>query len=489
MHQAASVGAGGEGVLAVGVLPVHQHPHHPAHIGGVLFGGDPVLEIDQPLEVPVLLLFCHRVGHFRRRRPLPGGVDKGEEGVIAHLLQQGEGVLKLLGGLSGEAHNDVRGEDDIRNQRPEPADLVQIGRPVVVPVHGLEHPVVARLHRQVELGGHLLAPGHGLKQLLGGVLGMAGHKANQKISGDGVDPLQQVGKIHVQPQILAVGVDVLAQEGDVLIPLLHQLPHLGEDQLRVTAPLPAPDVGDDAVSAEVVAAVHNGDPGLQLALPGHRQALGDVAGGVGGLKDPLTLVQHLAEQLGELPQDVGAKDQIHMPEGLLDLLRHMGLLHGAAAQADDLAGLALFRVGQGAHIAQHPHLRVLPDGAGVDDDDVRLLLVLGKAVAHLGQHAPELLRVRLVLLTAIGVHHGQGLLGELRDASIDLLPDLLLAPELLRGNQHVVSFHRSTSYRRNAANVHDNGIIARFSPGDKKRIFFLRREFLNFSCQTGISQI
>ena len=88
---------------------------------------------------------------------------------------------------------------------------------------------------------------------------------------------------------------------------------------------------------------------------------------------------------------MGAEHQIHMAEGLLDFLGHMGLLHGAAAQADDLIGLVLLRVGQRTHVAQHPHLRVLPDGAGVDDDHVGLPLVVGEAVAHLLQQTPDAL--------------------------------------------------------------------------------------------------
>ena len=58
----------------------------------------------------------------------------------------------------------------------------------------------------------------------------------------------------VQIQIIAVGVDILAQQSDVLVPGLHQLPDLLQNALGVPAPLPAPDIGYDAVGAEVVAA-------------------------------------------------------------------------------------------------------------------------------------------------------------------------------------------------------------------------------------------
>ena len=50
---------------------------------------------------------------------------------------------------------------------------------------------------------------------------------------------------------------------------------------------------------------------------------------------------------------------------------------------------------------------MLPNGAGIHQHQVGLMLVVGKAVAHLAQIAPQALRVGLVLLAAIGVHHGQ----------------------------------------------------------------------------------
>ena len=120
------------------------------------------------------------------------------------------------------------------------------------------------------------------------------------------------------------------------------------------------------------------------------------------------LCHHLEQQLREAPQLMRAEDQIHHRVGLLQLLGHVLLLHHAAADGDDLAGAGLLAVVQSAHIAQHPHFRVLPDGAGVDHDHIRLKLILGEAVAHHGQVAPQLLAVGLVLLAAVGIHHGQG---------------------------------------------------------------------------------
>ena len=267
----------------------------------MLFLGNGVLEGHQAVEVGQLLLPGHGVVHFGGGGAHPGGVDEGEQGVEADLLQHLQRVLKLLCGLPREAHDDVGGEHDVRDEGLEIPDLFQILRPGVAAVHHLQHPVVPRLEGQVEHRGHLFAPGHGLKQLVGGVLGVGGHKADQEIPGDGVHLLQQVGKIHGLLQVLPIGVHVLPQQGDVMIALLRQLAHLGQDVLRPAGALPSPNIGHDAVGTEVVAPIHDGHPRLDLVLPHHRDTLGNGAGVVGVGEDPPPLGQQGVDILREFP--------------------------------------------------------------------------------------------------------------------------------------------------------------------------------------------
>ncbi len=178
-----------------------------------------------------------------------------------------------------------------------------------------------------------------------------------------------------------------------------------------------------------------------LSWPHHGDALGDGAGQVGGLEHPAPGGEQAVDELGEAPQHLGAKDQVHMAVGFLHLLGHVGLLGHAAAQADELAGVAPLHMHQGPHVAQHPLLGVLPDGAGVDDDDIGLLLVLGKAIAHLLQIAPDALRVGLVLLAAVGVHKGEGGLGPLGIELGDGVTIIHLPGDLLPGNGGGITFH------------------------------------------------
>ena len=123
--------------------------------------------------------------------------------------------------------------------------------------------------------------------------------------------------------------------------------------------------------------------------------------------------------------------QIHHGIGLLQLLGHVLLLHHAAAHRDYLTRALLFAVVKLPDVSQNAHLRVLAHRAGVHDDDVRLKLILRKAVAHLGKIAAYLLAVGLVLLAAVGVHHGK-VLPPVRGEPLGYLrADILLPPYLV----------------------------------------------------------
>ena len=123
----------------------------------------------------------------------------------------------------------------------------------------------------------------------------------------------------------------------------------------------------------------------------------------------------------------------------------MGLLGHTAAQTYDLLRVAALGVHQGAQVAEHPLLGVFPDGAGVDDDDAGLLLVVGKAEAHLGQIAPDALGVRLVLLTAIGVYKGEGGRGQLGGDGSGLTAEVQLTVDVSLRDHGSGTFHFGSS--------------------------------------------
>ena len=90
-----------------------------------------------------------------------------------------------------------------------------------------------------------------------------------------------------------------------------------------------------------------------------------------------------------------------------DLLGDLGPLGHAAAQADDLLGIFLLGMGQGTQVAENPLLRMVPDGAGVQHNDVGPVCLVRKLTAHSLKHAHNVLAVGHVLLAAEGIHQGQ----------------------------------------------------------------------------------
>ena len=274
---------------------------------------------------------------------------------------------------------------------------------------------------------------------------MAGHEADKVVAGNPVNLPQQVREIHGTVQILAVGVDVLPQQGNLLEAALHQLPDLGQDALRFPAALPAPDVGDDAVGTEVVAPVHDGDPCLHGALPHHGHPLGDGPVLVPDGEHPVPAGTDLIQQLREFPQRLGAENQVHMAVRGFDLFRHRLLLGHAAAETDGQAGIFFFGVDELSHNAEDFFFGVFPDGAGVDDDDIRPAGVLGEAAAHLLEHPHDPLAVGYVLLAAIGVHHRKGRMAQLLKKRGEALGIVPLAVHIAGGNDDFSSVHRGFS--------------------------------------------
>ena len=238
---------------------------------------------------------------------------------------------------------------------------------------------------------------------------MAGHEADLVIAGDPAQQVEQVGKVDGVFQPFAVAVDVLPQQGDLLVTGLHQAAELGQDRVGFTAALPPADVGHDAVGAEVVAAVHDGQPGPEAGVPPDGQVLHHRVAGAGLLQIPPALAEPLGQHGGQAVDAVHPEHQVHIGVAAAQFVHDAGLLGHAAADPDDqlrVAGLELF---EGAHIAEDPLLGMFPHGAGVEKDQVGLFQGVGQAEAHVLQHAADLFAVVDVLLAAeaVDISHGR----------------------------------------------------------------------------------
>ena len=443
-HQPSALGAGGEHVL---VPAVYQAAQGFPYIAGVNFLGNGVLDGAEPVKPAVFLFFRGGILHFGGGSAGTGGENKGEQTVVVHLLDEGNGFLEFLLGFSGEAHDYVGGQHQIGHDGLGVIYFPQIGFPVIVPVHGLEHPTRSGLEGQVQLLGNLRIFCHGVEELFGSVSRMARHEANEKIAGKLGNGSQKVGKVLPIRQILAVGVHILTQQGNFLGTVFNETPALGQNVLKFPAPLPTPDIGYDAVGAEIVAAVHNGHPGLQPGIPNLGNALGNGAGLVGNEKLPLLPAEHVPQNFRELPQMVGGEHPVHQGEALPHPVGDLGFACHAAAQEDFLSRVTAFGVGQSSQIAEDPLLRVLPDGAGVQNDHVRTLGLLADGVAALGKIPPQLFGVCLVLLAAVGLYIGFGGHAFFLPISGDFITAGELTVQLRLGNHGGFGIHKKLLLR------------------------------------------
>ena len=266
----------------------------------------------------------------------------------------------------------------------------------------MEDLIIARLHRQVELGQNVLALPHDADQLVGQVLRVTGHEADAG-NAHCIQPTQEFREGHIAFKPLAVGVHVLTQQHDLLYAAVLQLLRLGQDGFHPAAAFTTADVRHNAVGAEVVTPIHNGDVGCIPAQALHRQVFGNGVH-IFHFHHGAVCIQPAAEQFGQLVEVGGAKGQVDELILLQDLLGHAGLLDHAAAHGNDQIGVALAHFLQPGHIAKSAALGIVADAAGVEDHKIRVLAVRCFVHAHVPQHSRQDLAVVGVHLAAVGHH-------------------------------------------------------------------------------------
>ena len=344
------------------------------------------------------------VGHFGGGGAGALGVDKGEQLHIADFLDQLQRCLKILLGFAGEAHDDVAGEGHAGDLFPRVADQFFILPDIVMAVHLLQQSVAAGLHRQVDMLAQVRLRGDGVDQLMAGILGVAGHKADLVIAGYRTEQIEQVGKIDLFVQPLAVAVDVLPQQGDLLIALRHQLLKLRQNGGGFAAALPPAHIGYDAVGAEIIAAVHNGQPRAEARIAADGHFLDHGVALRRGFQIALAAAHALCQHSGQTVDAVHAEHQINIRVALTQLFNNVGLLRHTAADADHQAGVLLLELFQRTHVAENALLGVFAHSAGVEQNQVGVFNRIAQTVADILQNTADLFAVVDVLLAAVAAH-------------------------------------------------------------------------------------
>ena len=335
----------------------------------------------------------------------PRGVGGHVDLVEAQLLQQVKAALELGFSLAAEANDDVGGEGGGGDDVADAVHPLQVLLDSVAAAHAGEDVVVGGLDGDVEVLADLGEVGHGADDAFGHVTGVGGEEADTPQLWGVVDGGEQVGEVRLVVQIFAVGLDGLAQEGD----LAHAVGTVGcdlaGDIVDGAGALAAAAVGDDAVGAELIAAVDDGDEG----------------GGAFGLGEGVG--PELAAQVGvghEVAEDdleaLGSGPDVDVGEAGAEVVR-AGADH--AAHNGDLEGRLtvafLFHATEAAQVAGGAVLRLLADDAGVDDGEIGVLRPGGLLPAELGEAGGELVGVGHVHLAAFGpdvVSHGDTIVAQ-----------------------------------------------------------------------------
>ena len=183
------------------------------------------------------------------------------------------------------------------------------------------------------------------------------------------DPFQKPGE-GTQAFLVAVAVDVLAQQGHFAHPVGHQGTDLVHDALRPPAGLSAPHIGHHAVGTVVVAALHDGDKTRHRIL--HHRSTGpvdlDKAVGHDHVHQRPFAGLDPSHQAWQPAHGLGAENQIHVRGPLKDAPG--GLLGHASAHRDAHPGTPPLNSGQPSEQAENLLFGLGADGAGVDDHKI-----------------------------------------------------------------------------------------------------------------------
>ena len=358
-----------------------------------------------------MLLDCHRrlVGQVGRRGAGAGAVDEREGGVEADLVDQLQRGVKIGIGFAGKADDEVRRQGDVGPHAAQLADLCPVLQGGVAALHGRQHPVGTRLHRQVQMVDQFRHLNVGVDQVAAELERVGGGVADAVDALDLGHVVDQLGEVRlVVVDRPAVGVDVLAEQVDLAHALARELSDLAHDIGDRPAHLLAPGVGHHAECAVAAASLHHRDEGggalrARLGQVVELLDLGEAHIDHGARHPRLGAPNGLLNQLRQPMQGLGAEHDVHegCPPGDGGAL----LAGHATADADQQIRIARLQPLPAAELVKHLFLGLLANGAGVEQDQVGLFRRRhGPIAVALPQGIRHPRRVVLVHLAALGLY-------------------------------------------------------------------------------------
>ena len=185
------------------------------------------------------------VDHVGGGRAGTGREHERVRGVVGRLVDHLERALEVVVGLAGEADDEVGGDREIGDRGAGVGEAPQVALGGVAAVHAGQRAVAPRLQRQVQVLAHRRALGHRGDGLGPQVLRVRRREADAVDAVDRVERAEEVGELRaVLPgaEVAAVGVDVLAEHGDLAHAVGGELLDLVDDVAHAPADLgPAHD--------------------------------------------------------------------------------------------------------------------------------------------------------------------------------------------------------------------------------------------------------
>ena len=164
----------------------------------------------------------------------------------------------------------------------------------------------------MEVFADVLAFCNSLDNLFAHITRVASHIMNTLNTGNSIHTAQQLSEGILVTKILAVGINVLAQQSELLVAFLNCSLNLGNNIIDATAALASAYIRHDAVGAEIIAAIHNRNPGSKRALTYHMAFKLTLVNSQICINRSLALCQKFQQQTLEIVNVSSTQQQIYL---------------------------------------------------------------------------------------------------------------------------------------------------------------------------------
>ena len=130
---------------------LYQHFYHTSYLALIRSQREFLLQGDDLIQTAHFLLLRDIIRQvFLRIRTGPLRVLEHKGRVKFHLTHQAERLLMILQRLAVEAAEHIRTDRSVRQNATNSGDTIQVPLARIFTIHGLQHRIASRLHRQVD---------------------------------------------------------------------------------------------------------------------------------------------------------------------------------------------------------------------------------------------------------------------------------------------------------------------------------------------------